>query len=194
MIPALEDTVSKEDLEACNCEQFSRSLDIHIIVSSLQKYEYTFNKTGSPKSKFDYALCLLRSPYKADMQKASLLLNELLSTDEQNERDYLFHLSVVHTRLHEYVEAERYCIRVKTLYVVFLCILIQSPCVPSLLSPDRYANRLYQTEPNNAQVATLKSVILEKRNSQAISDVATLSVVSVIAGIAIFLLRGVFRA
>lgn len=130
----------------------------------LQKYEYTFNKTGSPKSKFDYALCLLRSPYKSDMQKASLLLNELLSSDEQNERDYLFHLSVVHTRLHEYVEAER------------------------------YAERLYNTEPNNAQVATLRSVILEKRNSQAISDVATLSVVSVIAGIAIFLLRGVFKA
>lgn len=98
------------------------------------------------------------------MQKSCILLNELLVEDEDNDRDYLFHLAVVHTRLNEYAEAEK------------------------------YVERIHRTEPNNAQVSTLRAVIQEKKNSQAISDVATLSVVSAIAGIAFFLLRGIFKA
>ena len=129
-----------------------------------QKYEYTYNKTQTPKSKFDYALCLIRSPYKADMQKSSILLNELLATDEHNERDYLFHLAVVHTRLKEYLEAER------------------------------YVRLLHTAEPNNSQVAQLMSVIKEKRTSQTVSDVAALSVFSAIVGMAIFVLRGALKS
>lgn len=98
------------------------------------------------------------------MKKASLLLHELLDTDKCNERDYLYHLAVVHTRLTEYNEAQH------------------------------YVDRLHQTEPNNAQVATLRSVIGERKRGQAISDVATLSLFSAMAGIAIFVVRGIFKA
>lgn len=98
------------------------------------------------------------------MQKASLLLNELLTSDEHNERDYLFHLAVVHTRLNDFEEA------------------------------GKYADVLFRAEPNNSQVSTLRSVIFEKKTSQTISDVATLSFVSLIGAITIFILRGVFKA
>lgn len=130
---------------------------------NFQRYEYAFNKHGTPKSQFDYALCLLRSPYKSDMQKAALLLTDLLNSDKSNKRDYLFHLAVVHTRLNNYIDAEG------------------------------YVDKIYKTEPNNSQVSTLRSVIAEKKKSQAISDIATLSVCSAIAGIAIFVMRGFFK-
>lgn len=97
------------------------------------------------------------------MQKAALLLTELLNSDKNNERDYLFHLAVVHTRLNNYIEAEG------------------------------YVDKLFKTEPNNAQVSTLRSVIAGRKKSQAISDVAALSVFSAIAGIAIFVMRGFFK-
>lgn len=130
----------------------------------LQRYEYAFNKSGNTKTKFDYALCLLRSPYKADMAKAVLLLTELRQENEQqNDRDYLFHLAVVHTRLNEYSEAEK------------------------------FAEILYRMEPNNSQVTTLRSVIAQRKNNQTVSDVAALSVFSAIVGIAFFIFRGMIR-
>lgn len=100
------------------------------------------------------------------MQKAAILLNELLVDVEDStfERDYLYHLAVVHTRLQDYEEAQL------------------------------FVEKLYQTEPNNGQVKTLRSVIMQRKTNQTISDVAAFSVFSAIAGIAFFVLRGVFKS
>lgn len=98
------------------------------------------------------------------MAKAVLLLTELRQENEQqNDRDYLFHLAVVHTRLNEYSEAEK------------------------------FADILYRMEPNNSQVTTLRSVIAQRKNNQTVSDVAALSVFSAIVGIAFFIFRGMIR-
>lgn len=177
-IPILEDTVTNEDLAvryyfsfvvtftfACElwCDPENRFVSRDRLFL-LQRYEYAFNKSGNTKTKFDYALCLLRSPYKADMAKAVLLLTELRQENEQqNDRDYLFHLAVVHTRLNEYSEAEK------------------------------FADILYRMEPNNSQVTTLRSVIAQRKNNQTVSDVAALSVFSAIVGIAFFIFRGMIR-
>lgn len=163
MIPILEDTVSTEDLTVSthtpggNKETSQQTL---MIFRPSQRYEIAFHQNKTTKSKFNYALCLLRSAYKSDMQRAVILLNELLVQDKgASDRDYLFHLAVVHTRLKQFEDA------------------------------NGYVENLLRREPNNSQVKTLELVIRQKKFNQAVSDVLTLTVISSIIGLAIWYFR-----
>ncbi|MEE6521673.1 hypothetical protein FKM82_019951 [Ascaphus truei] len=63
----------------------------------------------SKSTRFEYAWCLIRSKYNADIKKGSLLLEELLPKGSKEEqRDYLFYLGVAHYRLKEYEKALKY--------------------------------------------------------------------------------------
>lgn len=70
-------------------------------------------KRGPPsfKAEYDYAWCLVRSPSKTDMLRGIAMLEDLFAktVDESAKRDYLFYLSVGHTRLKEYDKALKYC-------------------------------------------------------------------------------------
>ncbi|XP_053321064.1 mitochondrial fission 1 protein [Spea bombifrons] len=63
----------------------------------------------SKSTQFEYAWCLIRSKYSDDIRKGAVLLEELLPKGSKEEqRDYLFYLSVAHYRLKEYEKALRY--------------------------------------------------------------------------------------
>jgi len=89
----LEETVSSEDLKKFE-----------------QKYHSEL-QTGqvSSSSQFEYAWCLVRSRYPADIRKGIILLEDLFqSREESNKRDYLYYLAIGNTRIKEYATALKY--------------------------------------------------------------------------------------
>ena len=88
-------------------------------------YMYLLHKVSSG-SQFEYAWCLVRSRYPADIRKGIILLEDLFKNREEtnkrdylyylsignesqtNKRDYLYYLSIGNTRLKEYATALRY--------------------------------------------------------------------------------------
>ncbi|XP_075062469.1 mitochondrial fission 1 protein [Mixophyes fleayi] len=75
-----------------------------------KKYKAEVNAGSLSKStQFEYAWCLIRSKYNDDIQKGAVLLEDLLPKGGKDEqRDYLFYLSVAHYRLKEYEKALKY--------------------------------------------------------------------------------------
>lgn len=65
----------------------------------------------STKAQYDYAHCLVKSPVKSDIQQGIYLLEDLFqkTKDDSMRSEYLFYLSVGHTRLKEYEKALKYC-------------------------------------------------------------------------------------
>ncbi|XP_077117708.1 mitochondrial fission 1 protein [Ranitomeya variabilis] len=89
-------------------------LDDLVAVDDLMRFEkkYLAELSAGSLSKstqFEYAWCLIRSKYTADIQKGALLLEDLLPKGNKDEqRDYLFYLAVAHYRLKEYEKALKY--------------------------------------------------------------------------------------
>ena len=59
----------------------------------------TKDESVSPKAQFEYAWCLIRSKYPADIKKGIILLEELCSTNIEGRRDYIYYLAIGHTRM-----------------------------------------------------------------------------------------------
>ena len=96
---------------------------IHILVSFPKTGHWSMSHFGkanfhiyeppsykvSSGSQFEYAWCLVRSRYPADIRKGIILLEDLLKNrEETNKRDYLYYLSIGNTRLKEYATALRF--------------------------------------------------------------------------------------
>lgn len=109
-------------------------------------------KAETFKTQFDYALCLIRSPYPADMLKGANLLVDLMARDPQRQRDYIFYLAVVHTRLTQYEQA------------------------------SLFADKLLLIEPNNPQIIGLRKVIHQRWKAEIASDVVTVGGTALILG------------
>ncbi|MBN3299299.1 FIS1 protein, partial [Amia calva] len=63
----------------------------------------------SKETKFEYAWCLIRSKYSADITKGVGLLEDLVQKGtKDDQRDYLFYLAVANYRLKEYEKALKY--------------------------------------------------------------------------------------
>ncbi|XP_069071856.1 mitochondrial fission 1 protein isoform X1 [Pleurodeles waltl] len=63
----------------------------------------------SKSTQFEYAWCLIRSKYNDDIKKGTDLLEDLLPKGSKEEqRDYIFYLSVAHYRLKVYDKALKY--------------------------------------------------------------------------------------
>merc|ERR1712032_1802551 len=77
----LEETVATEDLKKFE-----------------QKYHVELNNGKvSSESQFEYAWCLVRSRYPADIRKGIILLEDLFQNrDNSNKRDYLYYLAIKH--------------------------------------------------------------------------------------------------
>jgi len=80
----LEETVATEDLKKFE-----------------QKYHVELNNGKvSSESQFEYAWCLVRSRYPADIRKGIILLEDLFQNrDNSNKRDYLYYLAIGNTKL-----------------------------------------------------------------------------------------------
>lgn len=98
---------------------------------------------GETTAKFHYAHSLLRSKHSQDMMYGISLLEELYYQGNQTtRRDYLYYISIGHTRLKKYNLA--------------------LDCI----------NRFIQFEPENRQATQLRSFIKEKLTKEGIAGIA----------------------
>ncbi|CAG9834097.1 unnamed protein product [Diabrotica balteata] len=136
MADLLNDTVLPEDLK-----KFEKIYHQH-----LYKNEVT------PKVQFEYAWCLVRSKYSADIQKGIMLLEELYKNNSDGKRDYLYFLCVGYARMKEYSKALKY--------------------IRSFLA----------VEPGNTQVAGLEQLIKKKMEKEGLVGMAVAGGVVVAVG------------
>ena len=86
-------------------------LDDHISTEDLRKFEAIYHEhlqagNVSPRQQFDYAWCLIRSRYAADIRRGVVLLEDLFQNgDPTAKRDYLYYLAFGHAKLKNYSEA-----------------------------------------------------------------------------------------
>lgn len=71
-------------------------------------HEQLYKNDVTPKVKFEYAWCLVRSKYPADIQKGIVLLEDLYRNDVEGQRDYLYYLAIGNARIKEYTKALGY--------------------------------------------------------------------------------------
>ncbi|XP_036404524.1 mitochondrial fission 1 protein [Megalops cyprinoides] len=80
----------------------------------LLKFEKKYNAemvkgSVSKETKFEYAWCLIRSKYSDDIKKGVVLLEDLAQKGtKDDQRDYLFYLSVANYRLKDYEKGLKY--------------------------------------------------------------------------------------
>ncbi|XP_012690930.1 mitochondrial fission 1 protein [Clupea harengus] len=80
----------------------------------LKKFEKKYNAElakgpVSKETKFEYAWCLIRSKFSNDINKGIQMLEELVTKSaKDDQRDFLFYLSVANYRLKEYERALKY--------------------------------------------------------------------------------------
>ena len=93
---------------------------------------------------WEYAWCLIRSKYTADIRRGCLLLEELHKTGRSADakRDYLYYLAVGSAKLKEYKEALG------------------------------YLDSLLQKEPANQQAKALKALVKKKQDMENIKSAA----------------------
>ena len=97
----------------------------------------------SPSAQFEYAWCLVRSKYPADIRKGILLLEDLYQNpDEIGKRDYLYYLAIGNARIKEYQLALK------------------------------YIRGLLQVEPTNRQAQDLESIIKSKMEKEGLIGMA----------------------
>ncbi|XP_017759814.1 PREDICTED: mitochondrial fission 1 protein [Eufriesea mexicana] len=120
------------------------------VVSSndLKKFEHIYNQQlrsscVTQRAQFEYAWCLVRSKYPADIRKGIMLFEDLCATDSNNEiRDCLYYLAIGNARIKEYTKA---------------------------LS---YVRSFLQIEPGNQQVQHLETLIKKKMEKEGLYGMA----------------------
>ncbi|KAJ8030848.1 Mitochondrial fission 1 protein [Holothuria leucospilota] len=129
-----------------------------ISVEEIKKFERAYNselargKVNS-RTQFEYAWCLVRSPYTNDIKKGTVLMEQLLQGgNPQIQRDCLFYLGVGHFRLKDYTKALQ------------------------------FVKGLLQIEPNNHQAKELEVVIKKKMNKDGLVGMAVIGGAAVVIG------------
>ncbi|XP_034941587.1 mitochondrial fission 1 protein [Chelonus insularis] len=80
----------------------------------LKKFENIYNEqlrssNVTQKAQFEYAWCLVRSKYPADIKKGIILLEDLFNNHEESQRrDCLYYLAIGNARIREYTKALHY--------------------------------------------------------------------------------------
>ncbi|XP_022913562.1 mitochondrial fission 1 protein [Onthophagus taurus] len=108
-------------------------------------HEQLYENNVSPKAQFEYAWCLVRSKYPADIKKGIGLLQELYKTHVEGQRDYLYYLALGCARLKEYSRSLNY--------------------IRSFLS----------IEPGNQQVLALEAIVKKKMDKEGLVGIAITS-------------------
>ncbi|KAK9754380.1 Fis1 C-terminal tetratricopeptide repeat [Popillia japonica] len=108
-------------------------------------HEQLYENNVSTTAQFEYAWCLVRSKYPADIRKGIILLQELYKTHEEGQRDYLYYLALGCARLKEYSKSLSY--------------------IKSFLS----------VEPGNQQVLSLETIVRKKMEKEGLVGIAITS-------------------
>lgn len=132
------------------CNNEFRMLSLIVVFLRLQKFERIYHEqlyenNVSTTAQFEYAWCLVRSKYPADIKKGIVLLQELYKTHEDGQRDYLYYLALGYARLKEYSKSLSY--------------------IKSFLS----------VEPGNQQVLSLEQVVKKKMEKEGLVGIAITS-------------------
>ncbi|XP_068084750.1 mitochondrial fission 1 protein-like isoform X1 [Anabrus simplex] len=123
-------------------------LDEVVSSEDLKKFERVYNEQlhkgeVTQKAQFEYAWCLVRSRYSADIRKGIILLEELFQTDSaEGKRDYLYYLAIGNARIKEYNRALQ------------------------------YVRAFLQIEPSNQQVQNLETLIKKKMEKEGLLGMA----------------------
>ncbi|CAK9803954.1 Mitochondrial fission 1 protein [Anthophora quadrimaculata] len=120
------------------------------VVSSedLKKFERIYNEqlrssVVTQKAQFEYAWCLVRSKYPADIGKGIILLEDLFRKHNNSEkRDCLYYLAIGNARIKEYSKALA------------------------------YVRKFLQVEPGNQQVQHLETLIKKKMEKEGLYGMA----------------------
>ncbi|KAK9510779.1 hypothetical protein O3M35_005491 [Rhynocoris fuscipes] len=89
-------------------------LDETVSSEDLKKFEAIYNQqveagNVTTEATFNYAWCLVRSRYAADIRKGICLLETLFRDgNEQGRRDYVYYLAIGNAKLKEYSKALHY--------------------------------------------------------------------------------------
>lgn len=105
-------------------------------------HEQLYANNVTPIAQFEYAWCLVRSKYPADIRKGIVLLQELYNNHDPGKRDYLYYLAIGNARIKEYSQALSY--------------------IRSFLS----------IEPSNPQVLSLQATIKKKMDKEGLVGMA----------------------
>ncbi|XP_014616093.1 PREDICTED: mitochondrial fission 1 protein [Polistes canadensis] len=123
-------------------------LDEVVSSEDLKKFERVYHEqlhaSGvTQKAQFEYAWCLVRSKYPADIRKGIVLLEDLYSNHgESGKRDCLYYLAIGNARIREYTKA---------------------------LS---YVRAFLQVEPANEQVQQLERLIKKRMEKEGLYGIA----------------------
>lgn len=113
------------------------------------------------KAQFEYAWCLVRSKYSADIRKGILLLEDLYNNYDTEKRDCLYYLAIGNARI-------KVNMVIMSEYVWYCSHNILNLFVHSLVSFQEYSKALsyvrsfLQIEPANVQVQQLETLIKKK--------------------------------
>lgn len=123
-------------------------LEESVSPADLKRFEARYHEEmaagkPTPSAQFEYAWCLVRSKYPADIRKGILLLEDLYQNrDETGKRDYLYYLAIGNARIKEYQLALK------------------------------YIRGLLQVEPGNRQAQDLENIIKSKMEKEGLIGMA----------------------
>jgi len=134
--------------------------------SDLQKFEMKYNdevrrNIRDPKTKFDYAWCLVRSRYPADIRKGVAFMEDLFRHgDEAARRDYVYYLAFGKCKLKEYSDARK------------------------------YIKAFLEIEPTNRQAQELKEIVDKRMTKEGLAGAAIVGGIAAVAiGVGMALLK-----
>ncbi|XP_076651506.1 mitochondrial fission 1 protein [Halictus rubicundus] len=127
MEDVLEEVVSSDDLKT-----FERIY-----------HEQLHTSFVTQKAQFEYAWCLVRSKYPADIRKGIILMEDLYNNHSETERrDCLYYLAIGNARIKEYTKALQ------------------------------YVRAFLEVEPGNKQVQHLETLIRKKMEKEGLYGIA----------------------
>lgn len=119
-----------------------------------RQYYDEMNKGGATnQTRFNYAWCLIRSKYRADIHRGIMLLEDLCSTgDVDARRDYLFYLAIANTKIAEYGRA------------------------------NDLIKKFLTVEPNNRQAQELEKLIKDRMTKEGLKGLALAGGAALVVG------------
>lgn len=121
-----------------------------------EKAYYDEVNKGGPvnnQTRFNYAWCLIRSKYRADIHRGILLMEDLCSSgDSDARRDYLFYLAIANTKINDYQRAQE------------------------------LTKKFLSVEPNNRQAQELDKLIRERMTREGLKGLAIAGGAALVVG------------
>nr|CAB3246341.1 mitochondrial fission 1 protein-like [Phallusia mammillata] len=125
----------------------------------IMKFEEKYKKEEAmgcicPETQFEYAWCLVRSPYADDWKTGFELLKKLYDIgDDHAKRDYLYYMAIAKFKMKKYDDALEYC------------------------------QAILKVQPQNHQVKQLKAYIESKMKKEGLLGMAVIGGAGLVLGI-----------